>query len=149
MSRTHALPMLVLGSMLLAACGDAADSANDAATATDDELPFYCGEARGTLLELALMTSGRQVVDTSKLSTTHLYRLADKVSAPSEVRQDIDGWNHACDAWGEKRTAMQPRFENGRLIEPDTSELDKALLNEMAPRGKRLSAWVTKVCGDP
>ena len=76
-------------------------------------------------------------------------RLADRVSTPSEVRQDFDRWEHAVQAWLDGIRAIPPNIVEGRLIEPDTSELDRALIGEMQPVGERLDAWVYKVCGNP
>lgn len=37
---------------------------------------------------------------------------------------------------------------NGRVIEPDTSQLDQTLMSELRPVGKRLADWVAGVCED-
>jgi hypothetical protein len=42
--------------------------------------------------------------------------------------------------------AMQPRIENGRLIEPDTSALDRELVEELQAVDKPLVDWVKETC---
>lgn len=144
-----ALAVLVTGSLLVA-CGGDAPSQDNGAKAPDDTLLFSCGEARGALLDLELMTSGRKRVDTSTLGSgaSFVRRLADEVSAPAEVNKDIDQWMHALDAWSERLRAIEPKIENGRVVEPDTSELDKSLMSELHPIGERLANWVARVCKD-
>jgi hypothetical protein len=143
------LAMVAIGS-LLAACGEAG-SADETGQTADFDLLVQCGEARGALLELASMRSHRERVNTSSLDSGELQmrRLAHKVSAPGEVRQDIDLWDQAVQAWLDGIRAIPPNIVQGRLVEPDTSALDEALVNELRPAGERLTHWVGKVCGKP
>lgn len=144
-----ALTMAVVGS-LLTACGEVG-SAADANITVDQQLFPYCAEARGALLELDWMTSGRRPVDTSTLDAgeSRLRELAAKLSAPAEITRDVDHWDRAVQAWLDGIRAMPPRFENGRVVEPDTTALDAALVKDLRPVGQRLADWVLRVCGTP
>ncbi|MGQ0833853.1 MAG: hypothetical protein ACT4O5_02855 [Gammaproteobacteria bacterium] len=143
------LTMIALGS-LLAACGEAG-SADGEEKAADFDVMLFCGEARGSILALTSMTSRRARVNTSWLEygEDHLGRLADQVSAPAEVRQDIARMGQSAQTWLDGIRAIPPNIVEGRLIEPDTSALDEKVIGDMRPVGERLSAWVFKVCGNP
>jgi hypothetical protein len=148
MSRVHALVTIALaGSWLLPGCGGASSEEAEVSPAVDDLL-LYCGEARGSLLELDVMTSGQKPVNTSALGfgSSNFQRLADKVSAQAPVNEDIRRWNTAVEAWTQGLRAIPPQIANGRFVEPDTSALDKALLAELTPVSKRLGTWVKGVC---
>ncbi len=150
MARTRAVLTIVAVGLLLAACGEAG-TADTAGETTDFDLMLNCGEARGALLELSSMTSRRARVDTSTVTSGagHLRRLADRVSAAGEVRQDIDRMDLAAQAWLDGIRAIPPNIVEGRLIEPDTSALDETLIGELQPVRERLAGWVLKVCGTP
>ena len=129
-----------------ATVGDAIAGGSETA-ATNDDLLMACGEARGALLDIDAITSGRKPVDTSSLSgVIQLRRLADQSSAPEEVGKDLERLRDAGDAWADGLRAIEPRFADGRVVEPDTSELDRTLINEVTPVGQRLAAWVHDVC---
>jgi hypothetical protein len=136
--------------LLAGGCGD--DSADRANSAQADEASFetmaLCGEARGSLLELNQMMSGQARVDTSSLDhgETMFRRLATHVSAPAEVVKDVDQWHAALGTWSDRRTAMPPNFTGGRLIEPDTTGIDQALMSDLRPIRDRLTTWHGTVC---
>ena len=75
-----------------------------------------------------------------------LGNLAQRVSAPAEVHKDVEQWRRALDAWSDGLRAMPPTITDGRLIEPDTSGLDRALVEELCPLGARLRSWHTRQC---
>jgi hypothetical protein len=150
MTRLHAALTIAAVGALLAACGEAG-SADSNEPAVDAELMLYCGEARGALLELSWMLEGRQRVDTSKIDhgPQRMRWLEGKTSASEAIRQDFERWDRAVQTWLDGIRSIPPRFEGGRVIEPDTSALDNALLTELRPVGQRLTGWVRSVCGDP
>jgi hypothetical protein len=106
------------------------------------------GNARGALLELRWMLEGREPVDTSALegARTFMRQLAGVVSAPEPVLQDIERWEAAIAAWGDALSAIELRIVDGRFVEPDTTKIDRRLLDELAPLAERLGAWVENAC---
>jgi hypothetical protein len=144
-----ALTMAAVGA-LLAACGEAGSPDSEQQT-VDAELLLYCGEARGALLELTWALEGRERVDTSKIDhgPTRMRWLAEKTSASDAVRQDFQRWDAAVQAWLDGIRAIPPRFEAGRVIEPDTTALDRRLIADLGPVSQRLAGWVRSVCGEP
>jgi hypothetical protein len=140
--------MLVIGSLLLGACGSEEGGRETAAGASDPALFMVCAESRGALLELEAMAGGRKPVDTSSLAhgAGFLDQLADRVSAADDVRSSLVRWKEAVTAWNNQLSAIPPRIENGRLIEPDTSELDRALLSELQAISQPLADWVDGAC---
>lgn len=140
--------------MAVAACDNATSAAGSepdtAEAGVDDQLFFSCGEARGSLIELRQITSGASPMTAQGLDygATALTRLADKVGAKPEVREAIDGWRAAADAWRQGLRAIPPRIENGRFVEPDTTALTRALAARMEPIDQQLTRWVAEVCDD-
>lgn len=140
--------MLAISSILLVACGEEVVGSESEAGTSDVELFTYCAESRGSLLEFSWMVDGRKPVNTSTLDhgANFMGRLADRVAAADTVRSDIGRWNAALQTWRDQMRAIPPRFENGRVIEPDLSGLNQALITELQPVGKSLTAWVSKTC---
>ena len=138
---------LTVASLGVAACGSAADEANPP-NASDPGLFMACAESRGSLHELQQMLGGSKRVDTSTLEhgAGMLTQLAGRVSASDDVRASLDRWKQAVTKWRDQLRAMQPRIENGRLIEPDTSALDRELMEVLQAVNKPLVAWVTETC---
>jgi hypothetical protein len=141
---------LVLGvaasALLMSACGDASGQDDDASASLECLEPR--GNARGALFEFRAMAGGRDRVDTSPLefAESMFRRLADQVSAGEAILQDIDRWKAAVDAWDDGRSAIAPQIVGGRVVEPDTSELDRRLIAELTPLSERLTAWVESAC---
>jgi hypothetical protein len=145
----------VLAGFLSAACSSDSgtvaaaegESIQDAA-APDDALLMFCGEARGALLELDWMLSGRKRLDVGTLGSDAFLvnQLAERVSAPPQVTNDINQWRQALDHWTTSLRALPPNIQDGRLIEPDTSGLDAKLTQELRPLGVRLSEWHAGIC---
>ncbi len=133
--------------LLLAACAEDADEA-PAQTVSDSVLFMACAESRGSLLDLDAMLSGSKPVNTSSLEhgAGMLGRLADRVSATGKLRTNLARWNAALTAWRDQLRAIEPRIEGGRFVEPDTSALDRALLQELRDVGKPLADWVSETC---
>jgi hypothetical protein len=149
MRHTNAKSMLLVISLLASACsGNAGEDTPPGAS--DSALFMACAESRGSLLELNQMLDGRKRVDTSTLEHGGgmLVRLAERVTAGKEVRANLERWAQALTAWHDQLRAMQPRVENGRLIEPDTSALDASLLAELRAVNEPLAGWVKETCAD-
>lgn len=140
--------MLAIGSALLAACGEGDAGTETVASRSDPELFTYCSESRGALLEFEWMVGGSRPVNTSTVEhgAGFMGRLADRVAAAEDVRNQIRRLDTARTTWLDQLRAMPPRFENGQLIEPDTLELDRALIGELKALGKPLADWVNKTC---
>jgi len=135
-------------SLLLTACGSVDDAGWADGAGTDDPMFFFCAEGRGGMYDLNQMLAGAERVDTSALgyAAGHLRVLAEKVSAPPEVTADLDRWDAALTTWRDALRAFPPRFENGRVIEPDTSAINHVLMSDLKPIGERVGKWHTKVC---
>lgn len=153
--RLAAVMAALLATLQLPACGSGSDEATagkdasaQATSAPDEALMMLCGEARGALLELDWMLEGRKRLDVGTLGfdASMLGNLAQRVSAPAEVHKDVEQWRRALDAWSDGLRAMPPTITDGRLIEPDTSGLDRALVEELCPLGARLRSWHTRQC---
>ena len=147
MRNTHVKSLLLAIALQVTACGGNAGGKTPAGP-PDPALFMACAESRGSLLELRQMLDGRKRVDSGTLEhgAGMLSRLADRVSAGDEVRGDLERWRQALTTWGDRLRALQPRIENGRVIEPDTSALDAALLAELRVVDEPLSKWVTESC---
>jgi len=139
--------IVAAGFSLLAACTQEDDEPVPQGT-PDSDLFMFCAESRGSLHELETMVNGRNRVNTSALEhgVGMLGQLAGRVPANSTVRADLQRWTQALTTWREQLKAIPPRIENGRLIEPDTMELDRALLGELQRVSQPLSDWVKAAC---
>jgi hypothetical protein len=117
-----------------------------------DESTIECleprGNARGALLELRRMMSGEQPVDTTTIegAATFMRQLGAQVAPPDSVLQDLQRWDAALGTWRNGLSQIEPRIENGRFVEPDTTDIDRRLLAELAPLAERLGAWVERAC---
>jgi hypothetical protein len=109
-----------------------------------------CNEARGALYRLGQMTKRAQPVSVSDLSygAGYMLQLADHQKAPADIRRRIDEWRAAVIARSDEITSLPPRIENGRVIEPDTTDMDRRMLERVKPHGPPLVIWVRDVCGD-
>lgn len=149
MCKCSRLGMITLAAAALFAGGCFDDSSEDD---VDAALSIECleprGNARGALLEFRRMASGEQRVDTGTIegAETFMRQLGAQVAPPDAVRQDLDRWEAALAAWDDGLARIEPRIVNGLFVEPDTTELDRRLLAELAPLAERLGAWVETAC---
>ena len=142
---------------MLAACGDG-PAGTDAETDSDGmgmsmEQAAYvgaCNEARGALYRLGQMTKGVQPISVSDLGygAGYMRQLADHQKAPPDIQRRVDEWRAAVVARSDEITSLPPRFENGRVIEPDTTDMDRRMLERVKPHGPALVIWVREVCGE-
>ena len=147
MKYARVVATLTVAWVWIAACGKAADEPKPQNT-SDSGLFMACAESRGSLLELQQMLGGSKRVATSTLEhgAGMLTQLANRVSAANEVRANLARWTQALTKWRDQLRAMQPKIENGRLIEPDTSALDRELVEELQVVNKLLVDWVKETC---
>jgi hypothetical protein len=141
---------IVASALLASACGDAVDAGNDEAE-PDDEVSysFNCNEARGALYTFEQMVVGRERVNQGRLgqAESSLRRLAEEKQAPVSIMSDLDAWRAAVVAHSLALTSWQPTFMNGRFAEPDTTQIDRKMLDSVRPLGERIDAWVAQMCG--
>ncbi|HLU05190.1 MAG TPA: hypothetical protein VKZ91_01430 [Woeseiaceae bacterium] len=144
---TNVVLMLAVVACFTAAC-TGGDFDQDEETVLSLECLEPRGNARGALLEFEWMVEGRQPVDTGTLGGVRTFgrQLADEVSAPAAIRQDLDRWESALAAWRDSLSAIEPQIRDGYFVEPDTTELDRRLLAELTPLAKRLGVWIEGAC---
>jgi hypothetical protein len=144
--------------LLLAACGGEATTAMNAEPDTDgmgmslEEAAQVgaCNEARGALYGLGQMAKGAQPISAGDLGhgAGFMRQLADLQQAPPDILSRVEEWRAAVVARSQEITSLPPRFENGRVIEPDTTDMDRRMLGRITPHGPPLVKWVQAVCGD-
>ena len=61
--------------------------------------------------------------------------------------RDLETWRGALLAHSHSLTSFQPQIANGRFVEPDTSMIDRTLIETVRPTAERLDAWVAQECG--
>lgn len=145
-----------VSALMLAGCGG--ESEADADTDTDgmgmsmEEAAFVgaCNEARGALYRLGQMSKGVAPVSESDLShgAGFMRHLVDNRQGPPDIQRRVDEWRTAVVARSHEITSLPPRFENGRVIEPDTTDMDRRMLERIKPHGPALVTWVREVCGE-
>lgn len=148
---------LAIGLMLLIfglpGCGAPAEEQREALGIQEAEVQMllWCGEARGALYELNRMSIGQQRIDAGILdhAETSLRQLAMEANASEDIKQDVEAWHRAIVAHSQSLGSFQPTIANGHFVEPDTTEIDRTLLDAVTPAAQRLAAWVGQVCGDP
>lgn len=131
----------------LIACGNAGDDAPASEQEASDA--FDCNEARGALVTLQQMIAGQERIDASGLgqSQASLRRLAEEKNAPVEIRRDLDIWREAVLAHGHSLTSWKPTFVDGRYAEPDTTAIDRQMLDIVVGVRRRIDDWVAQECG--
>ena len=131
----------------LIACGNAGDDAP--ASEQEVSYSFDCNEARGALVTLQQMIAGQERIDASGLgqSQASLRRLAEEKNAPVEIRRDLDIWREAVLAHGHSLTSWKPTFVDGRYAEPDTTAIDRQMLDIVVGVRRRIDDWVAQECG--
>lgn len=144
--------------LLLAACGGEPTTAMNAEPDTDgmgmslEEATQIgaCNEARGALYRLGQMAKGVEPISESDLGhgAGFLRQLADVKQGPPDIQQRIEEWRAAVVARSQEITSLPPRFENGRVIEPDTTDMDRRMLERITQHGPPLVKWVQEECGD-
>jgi hypothetical protein len=142
----------------LVACGGGSDTGPDTEADTDGmgmsmEQAAYvgaCNEARGALHRLGRMTRGAQPISESDLShgAGFMLQLVEHQKAPADIRRRVDEWRAAVVARSQEITSLPPRIEKGRVIEPDTTDMDRRMLDRVKVHGPALVIWVRDVCGD-
>jgi len=148
----------IAAGLMLAGCGRESDAGVDSEPETEGmgmsmEQAAYvgaCNEARGALYRLGQMTKGVQPISESDLNhgAGHMRRLVENQKAPADIRRGVDEWRAAVVARSREITSLPPRIENGRVIEPDTTDMDRRMLDRVKPHGPPLVIWVRGVCGD-
>jgi hypothetical protein len=146
--------------VMLAGCGGGRDTAVNAAEESDAdgmgmsmEQAAYvgaCNEARGALYRLGQMSRRAQPISVSDLSygAGYMRQLADHQKAPPDIQRRVDEWRAAVLARSDELTSLPPRIENGRVIEPDTTDMDRRMLERVKSVGPPLVTWVQGACGD-
>jgi hypothetical protein len=148
----------IASGLMLAGCGGEPDTGMDTETDTDgmgmsmEQAAFVgaCNEARGALYRLGQMTKGAQPISESDLShgAGFMRQLVEHQKAPADIQHRVDEWRAAVVARSQEITSLPPRIENGRVIEPDTTDMDLRMLERVKPQGAALVTWVRDVCGD-
>jgi hypothetical protein len=148
----------IASGLMLAGCGGGSDTGVDTEPDSDGmgmsmEQAAYvgaCNEARGALYRLGQMTKGTQPISESDLShgAGYMRQLVEHQKAPADIRRRVDEWRAAVVARSQEITSLPPRIENGRVIEPDTTDMDRRMLDRVKPHGPPLVIWVREVCGD-
>jgi hypothetical protein len=153
------LPAFACG-LVLAGCGGEPGTGMEAETDTDtdgmgmsmEEARYVgaCNEARGALHRLGQMTKGAQPISVSDMGNGagFMLQLVEHQQAPAEIRRRVDEWRAAVVARSDEITSLPPRIENGRVIEPDTTDMDRRMLERVKPHGPALVTWVREVCGE-
>jgi hypothetical protein len=139
----------LLSAAVMVGCGGGVESAADEEGAEDFDLSFNCNESRGALLQYQMMVDGQSRIDEGSLDTWPLARLAEERKAPAEVTQHIEGWNQVRRAWRDALRAMPPVFADGRVVEPDTTGIDRQMMVSIGPHHRALKQWVKLQCGEP
>lgn len=164
MNRIQRYIVAALAGGVLAGCGENAVKDTSALTDPDadsdtgemgmspEQAAFTgaCNEARGALYRLGQMAKGEQPIHVSDLShgAGYLRTLAENRKAAVDIFRHVDGWRAAVVARSQEITSLPPRIENGRVIEPDTTDMDRRMLERVKPEGAALFPWVREVCGD-
>lgn len=154
----------LVGSCLLAGCGSGEVKQTSALMDPDadpdsgemgmslEQAAFVgaCNEARGALYRLGEMAKGEQPIHVSDLGhgAGYMRTLAENRKASAAIFRSVDEWRAAVVAHSQEITSLPPRIENGRVIEPDTADMDRRLLERVKPQGVALYPWVLEVCGD-
>lgn len=143
---------------ILAGCGSEADSgiaqdeASDSMGMSPEKAAFVgsCNEARGALYRVGQMAKGAQPIHVSDLShgAGSMRMLAENRKASVDIFRRIDEWHAAVVARSQEITSLPPRVESGRVIEPDTTDMDRRMFGRIEPQGVALTPWVREVCGD-
>ncbi len=155
---------VLVGSCLLAGCGGGAAKDSSALMDPDAEpdsgemgmspekaaFVGACNEARGALYRLGQMAKGEQPIHESDLShgAGFMRALAENRQASAAIFRSVDEWRAAVVARSKEITSLPPRIENGRVIEPDTTDMDRRMLERVKPQGAALYPWVLEVCGN-
>jgi hypothetical protein len=140
-SRKCSIPVTIAAAALvLTACGESIDD-------EDVSMSFNCNEARGALFRLDQMLTGQAPIQPSQFGGGTLLRLAEEKKAPETIMRDLETWRGALLAHSHSLTSFQPQIENGRFVEPDTSVIDRTLIETVRPTAERLDAWVAQECG--
>jgi hypothetical protein len=158
------LAMTIFAGGFLAGCGagatnsaqaegqSVADTDSDEMGMSPEEAAFVgaCNEARGALYRLGQMTKGAEPIDESDLGhgAGFMRMLAENRKAPDDIFRRIDEWRAAVVARSKEITSLTPRIENGRFVEPDTTDMDRRMLERVKPQGIALAPWVREQCGD-
>jgi hypothetical protein len=139
--------MATLLSAVLVGCGGD-ESAADDEMADDIDYSFHCNESRGALHRYQMMVDGQSRIDEGELDVWPLGKLAEERKAPVEVNRHIEGWSHAREAQRDALRAIPPVFSGGRVIEPDTTGIDRQMMQAIQPHHAALEQWVKKECGE-
>lgn len=137
----------LLSAIAIVGCGGADELAGDEETA-DIDFSFNCNESRGALHRYQMMVDGQARIDEGSLDTWVLVKLAEERKASPEVIQHIEGWSQARAARRDALRAIPPVFSAGRVIEPDTTGIDRQMMQAIQPHHAALTQWVNKECGE-
>jgi hypothetical protein len=138
----------LLGAVALPGCGGSVETADADEESGEIDYSMHCNESRGQLHTYQMMVDGQARIDQATLDTWALIKLAEERKAPAEVTGHIEGWNQARQVQRDARRAMPPVFAEGRVIEPDTSDIDRQMVLSIQPHHAALKQWVKKECGE-
>lgn len=115
----------------------------------DFDLSFNCNESRGDLVTFQMMVAGTASIEPGNLDrgASFVRRLAEERSAPPEVIAHTDAWQQAIQVRYDTLRALPPVISAGRVIEPDTTDMDRQQLQTIQPHFEALKAWVLGECG--
>jgi hypothetical protein len=135
--------ILLLLATGIVGCGGAAESSEEV------DFSFHCNESRGALATYQLMLAGQARIDPAGMATDMIRRLATERNAPAVILGHIDAWEKAADARDDALRAIPPVISGGRFIEPDTTSIDREMMQSIAPHADALAEWVAQECGKP
>lgn len=124
-------------------CGSGEESSDDF------DLSFNCNESRGDLATYQMMIEGKWSVTPGNLDrgASFIRLLAGERGSPAEVIAHTDAWSEAIEARHETLRALPPVISGGRVVEPDTTAMDRRQLRTVQPHFDALKQWVLKECG--
>jgi hypothetical protein len=145
---------LLLGAGALTGCGgneSSADASSSDESSDDDiDYSFNCNESRGELVTYKMMVDGTGRIEPGNLGrgAGFIRKLAEERGSPADVIAHTEEWRQAILARAEALRAIPPVIADGRFVEPDTTQIDRQLLESVKPHHAALREFVEKECGD-